>query len=224
MIQRDETFDCFCLVADVLGFSAMVLALPEDEQEARVISWVELVTSAAGDCGIEKCQLFRDTVFAAASSTPEGLCDLLAFSRRLLNDGIERGFGVRGGIAEGSIAWRSDVVFGRSIIHAHRLEEAQRWLGISATYAFPEFEGLWGFDSVCMYPVPVKKLDVYPRPCVSWEIPSTPQLSRTLKRIAPSVEDKLDNASIEKVKNTEQFARYLDSGAKANWRPDAYNL
>lgn len=183
----------YCYVGEVLGFSDMVTALTLDEKRnlepeqiakflpevraSRVESWVQLVTSGLAEYKIPHYHFVSDTVFAGTEYTRDGLKRLLGFSKYLLEEGIKKSLPLRGGIAYGDVEWRNKISFGTAIINAHKLEADQEWIGTCCEPDLPGLDELWDFESVFVYPAPMKneKLLTH-RPVVAWHVPTYAEL------------------------------------------------
>ncbi|MDX2054557.1 MAG: hypothetical protein SFV15_19305 [Polyangiaceae bacterium] len=171
----------YFLVADVLGFSAMITNTPAAQVDSRIGQWVSLVESAKARSGVARCSLFSDTVFAAASCSVEGLSAILSFSRELLSVGLENSFMVRGGMAHGTYTW-GDLSYGRAIIDAHRLERRQNWIGVSCQGAMPHAKDVWGMDRIVAHLPPMKSGPMQVQPAVAWPIPEAQELTRLVMK------------------------------------------
>lgn len=125
----------YLLVADVLGFSAMISNTPAARIEPRIEQWVSLVEHAKTRSAVSRCHLFSDTVFAATPSSEDGLRSLVSFARELLTTGAEQSFFVRGGIVHGAYSWGA-LTYGQAVIEAHKLEADQNWIGVACGVAF----------------------------------------------------------------------------------------
>ena len=82
----------YFLVADVLGFSKIVLNLSHDDLDERMQCWTGLVAKARCEAHIDRIQLISDTVFVQVDDTDHGLEQLLIFSKLLLEYGIDQSF------------------------------------------------------------------------------------------------------------------------------------
>lgn len=199
----------YFLVADVLGFSAIVSNTQADQLETRITQWASLVDQSKARCGIQRCHLFSDTVFAATPSSEEGLRSLVAFARDLLGRGLEQRFMVRGGISHGTFTWGS-LTYGQAVIAAHKLESSVNWIGVACEPALALAEKLWSYDHLVCYPAPMKAGLVQLQPVVAWTIPSTERLLElTAKSNAIRDEEKVGWEIAEKLDRTIQFRSYL---------------
>lgn len=169
----------YFLVADLLGFGKIVKNCQEQTLNERIAEWTNLVDSTASLHGINHLQLISDTLFAGAPSTVEGLSGLLSFSRDLLSRGFEKSFPIRGAIVHGEYVF-GKLTYGRAVIAAHELEQAQNWIGITCAPDLPDIETLWSLDLVVCYPAPLKRGPMKLHPVVSWPVPPTERLMRLL--------------------------------------------
>ena len=120
----------YFLVADVLGFSKIVLNLSHDDLDERMQCWTGLVAKARCEAHVDRIQLISDTVFVQVDDTDYGLEQLLIFSKLLLEYGIEQSFPIRGAISRGNVTW-GEFTYGRAVIEGHSLERSQDWIGIA---------------------------------------------------------------------------------------------
>lgn len=199
----------YFLVADILGFSAVIANTAEGRIDQRIQQWASLVESARAQCGIMRCQLFSDTVFAAVPSSEDGLKCLVAFARELLTDGLKQSFLVRGGIAHGSFLW-GPLIYGRAVIEAHELESRQNWIGVACQGGLPHVKNLWGWDQLVCYLPPMKSGRMQAQPVVSWRVPNSTRFTE-LVMLSEAVRDgePLTWEVGAKMDNTLLFRSYL---------------
>jgi hypothetical protein len=199
----------YFFVADLLGFSAMIINLQKTAMDERMCQWVSLVESARTRCAVQRCQLFSDTVFSSAPSSEDGLKSLVAFARELLTIGLEHSFLVRGGIAHGSFTW-GELTYGRAVIEAHEVETRQNWIGVACQGGLPHVRTLGGVDQIVCYLPPMKHGRVQAQPAVSWKIPDSKRLTE-LAMLSDTVPDGdyLTWEVAEKLNNTLLFRSYL---------------
>ena len=119
-----------CFVADLLGFSNLILNLPEEHQARRVKQWIDLVKESARASNVDQFQLVSDTVFASASPDVDGLSKLITFAQLLLQDGVKAALPIRGAITCGDANWDEEVTFGTAIVEAYHLVNNQNWMGV----------------------------------------------------------------------------------------------
>lgn len=169
----------YFLVADLLGFGKIVKNSTGTTLNGRIDEWVDLVGATASLHGINNFQLVSDTLFVGAPSSVEGLSGLLSFSRDLLSKGIEKSFPIRGAIVHGEYVF-GKLTYGRAVIAAHELEQAQNWIGITCAPDLPDIEALWSLDRVVCYPAPQKRGQMRLHPVVSWPVPPTERLMQLL--------------------------------------------
>lgn len=169
----------YFLVADLLGFGRIVKNSTEPSLNARIDEWINLVEATAYLHGINHLQLISDTLFVGAPSSVEGLSGLLGFSRDLLSKGIEKSFPMRGAIVHGEYVF-GKLTYGRAVIAAHELEQAQNWIGITCAPNLPGIKDLWSLDRVVCYPAPQKRGQMKLYPVVSWPVPPTEKLMQLL--------------------------------------------
>lgn len=169
----------YFLVADLLGFGKIVKNSTGPTLNGRIDEWINLVDATSSLHGIKNFQLISDTLFVGAPSSVEGLSGLLSFSRELLSRGIEKSLPIRGAIVHGEYVF-GKLTYGRAVIAAHELEQAQNWIGITCAPDLPDIETLWFLDLVVCYPAPLKRGPMKLHPVVSWPVPPTERLMRLL--------------------------------------------
>jgi hypothetical protein len=200
----------YFLTVDVLGFGRIIKNSTESELESRITRWTSLVDVTAKKHGIEKLQLISDTVFVGVDSSEAGLSALLAFSRDLLSSGVDQSLPVRGALVHGSYTW-GKLTYGKAVIAAHELEQAQNWIGIACSHNLPGIEGMWSLDKLVCYPAPQKRGSMQLHPVVSWPIPDTKTL---MNRLASGGlvrnQEVLTWELVEKANNTILFRLYLE--------------
>ena len=200
----------YFLVADLLGFGRIVNNSSEQELDQRILAWTKLVDTTATAHGLGRLQLISDTLFVAANDTEHELLSLIAFSRELLSKGIAASFPVRGAIVRGSYVW-GKLTYGRAVVAAHSLEQAQNWVGITCDFAIPEASLLWALDRLICYPAPMKRARMQLYPAVSWEIPETEKLMRLMTSGGLSKANEVLTWELgEKANNTILFRLYQD--------------
>jgi len=177
----------YFLAADILGFSGVIANTPEGRLDQRIQQWASLVESSRTQHGVMECQLFSDTVFAAAPSSEGGLRCLVSFARELLTLGLEQSFLVRGAIAHGSFTW-GQLTYGRAVIEAHQLESRQNWIGVACQGGIPHVNNLWGVDELVCYLPPMKGGRMQAQPAVSWRVPDATRLTE-LVMLSETVRD-----------------------------------
>lgn len=143
----------YLLLADVLGFSNIILNSPPDKLPGRIEDWIEIVKKTKRDTDIERIQLISDTLFAQEVDSKDGLERLFRFSKLLLERGMENSFPIRGAITHGEVSWDEDLIYGEAVVEAHRLERSLDWIGISCG-DLPDVP--WSWDLACCYLVPQK--------------------------------------------------------------------
>jgi len=126
----------YFFIADLLGFANMISNLKEADCDERVEGWISLVKEATTKAGVTQFQLISDTLFAAAPATSAGLGSLVKLARHLLNEGVPQSYPIRGAITFGTYQW-GDLIYGKAVINAHKLEAAQNWVGVSCTPTLP---------------------------------------------------------------------------------------
>jgi hypothetical protein len=120
ILPADSTFgglnmdEMYCYVGDLLGFRDMILNLEEEMQEERVEEWIQFVEVARSKYrNITHSHLVSDTIFIGAEANQNGLGELLHFSKNLLEDGVSKGFLLRGSITFGKVKWDDRITFGK---------------------------------------------------------------------------------------------------------------
>ena len=210
----------YFLVADVLGFSKIVLYLPHNELDERMQCWTKLVAKARCEAQVDRIQLISDTVFVQVDDTEHGLIQLLTFSKLLLEYGIEESFPIRGAISRGNVTW-GEFTYGRAVIEGYNLERSQDWIGIACT------NGLnvpWSWDLVCAYPLPRKRGSFKIFPVVSW----TMQQPETILQKSSGQGLMQDGEHFtweiySKIKNTSNFLIYLGRARTRGLDPKIYH-
>lgn len=201
----------YLLVADLLGFSQIVNNSVGHALDERINAWVDLVTKTAKTHGIENIQLVSDTLFVGAPSSHDGLAGLISFSRDLLSSGLDQSFPIRGAIVHGLYSF-GKLTYGKAVIAAHELEQAQNWIGVACAPNLPLINKFWSLDKVVCYPVPLKKGPIMLHPVISWPIPRSQQLMQLLMGGGLVQEQEAITWQLgEKMNNTILFKLYLDS-------------
>ncbi len=196
----------YCLVADLLGFSNLMLNLPPALQAARVHEWTNLVETSAQQAGVSQFQLVSDTVFASAPPTCDGLKGLIAMSQALLSGGVPTALPIRGAIAYGDVTW-GNITFGRPIVDAYRLSNEEGWVGVCLHDSC--LEQPWSWDSLIAYPVPLKSGAAVIRPAILWDIPPLGDFTKALiSRGLGREGEVLTWEWVNKVQNTVLFGMY----------------
>ncbi len=202
--------DGYFLIGDILGFGKIMENLDGQERATRVERWIELVEESSVAAGVERLQLISDTVFAAVEPTSEGLGSLVDFSRRLLGNGIQESFPLRGAICRGDFEW-GRLIYGSAVIAAHELEVRQNWIGVACALGMEHTPEHWDYEKLVAYPVPFKSGPMKVGPAVSWEIPPADPLRRLLGHggLAAHPEETIPWEVGEKLNNTIQFRTYV---------------
>jgi len=197
-------------VGDLLGFSNLMMNLRPEIQSIRVDEWISLAKTAAQEAAIEKFQLISDTIFASTEPTPEGLANLVKFSRLLLEEGTKVALPIRGAIAHGDVSWEREVTFGKALVDAYRLANNQNWIGVSVAESVAGHHLCWGWSSLVNYPTPMKSGPILIRPVVAWTIPPFLDFVKGLTSQGLSREgETLEWEWGSKVQNTALFGIYL---------------
>lgn len=208
----------YFFLGDVLGFKNIVKNTSETDETNYIEKWVSLVKSAAEFCGLaQEPQLISDTVFATAPAMPEGLQQLIRFSRYLLEHGFEQSLLLRGAITFGPHHW-GKLTYGLPVIEAHELEASQDWIGVTCA-DIPDADHFWGPKGLVCYPAPFKEGLIRLHPVVVWDVPTQDRL------ILVSTSVPLSNAGEvlrwnwrRRLRNTLDFSEYLKS--RSNTRED----
>ena len=91
----------FVLVADVLGFSAIMRNVPGELRSKRLDDWLGAINrSILPD---QRRQVVSDTVFVTAATSEDGLRGLIQTARHLLEQGVVNNLPIRGAIARGDV-------------------------------------------------------------------------------------------------------------------------
>ena len=171
----ESPLPCYFMVADILGFSAIIKNLNGDEQNQRIADWVDLVKTIKDEVGVKDTQLISDTLFVREADSLEGLTRLLSFGQLLLERGLERNFPLRGAIVHGDAAW-GHLTYGTAVMDAHTVERSLDWIGIACELESHHLDQLWDWDRVVVYPVPRKIGHVATMGAVTWKVPELGQL------------------------------------------------
>jgi hypothetical protein len=206
-LNVNDVMQNYCLVADLLGFSNLMLNLPSDLQSVRVAQWTDLVNTAASNAGISQYQMVSDTVFAGADPTAEGLKRLIAMCQSLLQHGVPSALPIRASIALGDVSWGT-VTFGKPIVDAFRLSNDQVWIGACLHESVTHQQYSW--DSLIVYPVPLKSGPIQLRPTIAWQIPALEEFMRAVCDQGLTKEGELLSWEwLNKVQNTLLFGMYI---------------
>ena len=204
----------FVLVADLLGFGAMVSNLTRQgsgKLDDRIAAWTKLVATAAEHAGISQFRLMSDTVFAAVGDSREDFHRLVNFAQELLSTGMQASFPIRGGIAGGSYVW-GELTYGEAVIRAHALEQRQNWIGVACNLdASPHLEYAWNPERIVAYLVPMKSGTMQIIPAVAWQVPKTHDLGILMAQGGLVREGEALAWPVgEKLNNTVLFGLYLE--------------
>jgi hypothetical protein len=209
----------YFLIADLLGFGAIIRNLDGNARAIRIAGWLSLVDKSARACSIEQIQLISDTVFAGTGDDQDGLIRLVRFAQTLLNQGIEQALPIRGAICHGEYSW-GRLTYGPVVVSAHELEMSQNWVGVACQSNLPRTDSLWGLGSLICYPAPLKAGVVGLRPVVDWSVPVSQKFAAALCREGLTREgETLDWSFAEKLNNTLLFAAYRDVIARGENDP-----
>ena len=211
--------ECYCLVADVLGFSSLVRNLDEGNRAERVGSWLTLVASSLRDHGLTRSSIISDTIFVGSDFSEEGLEQLVSFSRAILEAGMNSSLPVRGAISFGPVAWEETLTYGPPIVTAYEFANQQNWSGISGTAErLPHADRLLDVGGgLVTYATPLKSGLVAYHPVVRWSIPRFEELISLMSTHGLARNgDMMEWAFANKVQNTFMFRAYLD-GLPTQW-------
>ncbi len=172
--------NAYCFVADLLGFSNLILNLPPDRQAVRVKQWVDLVKDSAYDADVSQYQLISDTVFASAEPNAVGLLKLITMAQHLLLRGTKQYLPIRGAIAYGDVNWDNEVTYGQAIVDAYQQANNQNWIGVTIKHSGVDMNSLWNWDRLVCYPAPMKSGPITIFPSVAWDIPKYSEFSLSL--------------------------------------------
>lgn len=199
-----------CFVADLLGFSNLILNLPEDQQTRRVKQWIDLVKESARAANVDQFQLVSDTVFASASPDVDGLSKLVAFAQLLLQNGAKAALPIRGAITYGDVNWDEEVTFGTAIVEAYTLVNNQNWMGVTLPRGLESHKSLLDWGRLVVYPAPMKSGPIVQRPVVAWDIPPYHDFVKTFSAEGLAKEgEALDWSWGNKIQSTILFGIYL---------------
>ena len=214
----------YILVADILGFKNIVSNLPPDRLSKCIENWVHLVEKTRREMNVDRTHLVSDTLFAQVADSEDGMKRLFQFSKLLLERGLENSFLVRGAIAHGEVFCGGELIYGKAVLDAHRLEQSLDWIGIACTPIQKEIP--WCWELVCRYPVLKKGGEqACDGPVIVW----TPPESCDIAEIWASRELHKDDtgfpwASFSKLSNTCIFFKYVRDSKKKGLKPHEFHL
>ena len=213
----------FLLVADVLGFSNIVSNLSHDNLSERMGTWVSLVEETRDETGIKRMQLVSDTIFAQENDSEDEVKRLFGFSKLLLERGMKNSFPIRGAITYGEVSWKQDMIYGKAVVEANRLERSLDWIGI-ACGRLPKIP--WSWDLACTYPVPRKTGKIETLPSIVWAIPTEIELfeKSTDGGLIKDHNEIVRWESQSKRINTNIFSKYVSHAKQAGLAPSEFNL
>lgn len=212
----------YFFVADVLGFSNIVRNSNNVDLVDRIKKWTTLVDSLAEQHGIDNIQLISDTIFAYTDSSSDGLKKMIEFSRSLLNQGVPQSLPIRGAITHGEFEW-GRLTYGKAIIDAHELETNQNWIGVSCGHPLPHIKDHWGFESLIVYPTPLKSGDMRLYTVVDWSVPPAKELSKYLTGGGLTHKEEVIQWPLgDKLNNTIQFSVYKSLIRQSSGLPNHY--
>ena len=214
----------FILVADILGFSNVVSNLPPDNLSERMDAWVCLVQQTKCDTKIDRVKLVSDTIFAQVADSEDGMKRLFRFSKLLLERGLENSFFIRGAISHGEASWSNELIFGKAVLDAHRLESSLDWVGIACTEIDKELP--WSWDLACRYPAPQKGREkVLSVPVIVWTPPdSFDILDKWDSRELHDDDTGFFWADFSKLSNTSIFFKYVRDSERKGLEPHKFHL
>lgn len=200
----------YFFICDLLGFSNIVDNSSGEGLSKRIQAWVSLVREAASNSQVARTQLISDTLFAAADSGIGELRKLVDFARYLLSHGISQSLPIRGAITFGSYEW-GQLIYGKAVIRAHRLEMAGNWIGVTCDNNLPDMDKLLALDSLILYPAPMKAAPIKIYPVVAWDVPKFSVLTKVLTQEGLTKKgDLLGWDWADKVNNTVLLGMYRD--------------
>lgn len=200
----------YCYAGDLCGFRNIIENLNLTGQSRRVKEWKNLVRDGVNKFDLPKCVLVSDTIYAGAEKNELGLEKLIGFARLLLEKGITKSFPLRGAISSGDICWDKQIPFGKALLDAFKLTNEQDWFGTTCDLKIDIHEDLWKFDTLFVYPTPMKNGSLVMYPVVSWNVPPIEKLEMltALKGLAKPKEG-WNWDLMKKVQNTAQFSIFL---------------
>lgn len=212
----------YFLIADVLGFSNVVSNLQPPELDKHIGEWISIAQEAQREAGVEKMQLFSDTLFAQEEDSLAGLRRLLRLSQALLEMGIAQSFPIRGAITYGEVIW-GELTYGKPIVDAHLMERSLDWIGIACDPSLPRIESLWSWDIVCNYLLPLKSGPVQSGPAVTWKVPDPNSLVlQTINNGLSQPQDRVEWKWESKLNHTIEFREYLRNASQAESMPAVF--
>jgi hypothetical protein len=134
---------------------------------------------------------------------------LIKFSKILLAEGIKIAIPMRGAISFGQYNW-GELIYGKAVLAAHRLEKIQKWIGIVIDLEIL-IENEEAFDlGLKQYFVPILNDESKLYYTVIWNIPFFHELSYSLAlKTSHTKHLPYDKFSLEKIKNTAIFGDHL---------------
>ena len=212
----------YFLAADLLGFSSIVCNLDQDELDKRVNGWTNLAQKIKSEAGINELQLISDTLFVREEDSKDGLQRMIRFARSLLEESIHRELPIRGAITHGDVTW-GQLIYGKPVIEAHKLEKSQDWIGIACSPKLPRIECFWGWNTVVVYTIPLKFGQIKLGPVLVWNIPRIDVLvSKTTSGGLYKEGDSLPWEWQLKLMQTVLFSKYIEWGSSTDSNPAHY--
>ncbi|PIR39851.1 MAG: hypothetical protein COV35_00075 [Alphaproteobacteria bacterium CG11_big_fil_rev_8_21_14_0_20_39_49] len=193
----------YFLVADILGFSDIIKDNNSNNQNPIIEKWVILVNKLTEEHGIKKFQLISDSLLVGIGSENEDLDNLVSFSRKLLEEGLNNKFPIRGAISYGEYEWGS-LTYGKAVIEAFEFEKQQNWIGISIN-SLPVYKGQ--YNNLALYPVPKKSGFYGLYYAVIWEVPEFPSLLEKSNNLEKG--KFFQHTQLDKLTNTILYRNYL---------------
>lgn len=200
----------YCFVGDLAGFQNIVRNLSLEQQDVRIDQWVKLVESTASKCDLVDFRLISDMVIAITQEKPEGIDNLIKFSRILLEEGLQLRLPLRGAISQGDVKMSGQIAYGKALVDAYRLASNQNWLGVSIRNGVTGLKHLWDTKKLMLYSTPLKTGSMRPLPVVVWTIPPTKKLIElTLGEGLSYDGEEIGWDYTNKINNTVIFSLYL---------------
>lgn|GEM_PF-3108487 len=200
----------FVLVADVLGFSAIMRNVPGELRSKRLDDWLGAINrSILPD---QRRQVVSDTVFVTAATSEDGLRGLIQTARHLLEQGVVNNLPIRGAIARGDVDWQSDALWGPGVVEAYSLGQSTEWLGVVlAESTEPIPDALFDRRELVTFPTPFKEGPVRMYANVRWAAPPASALAGlTTGGFLTDPKESLGWSWMRKLQFTSDFRLYLD--------------
>jgi hypothetical protein len=234
VIERDHMADRFVGMFDMLGFKHMIESTALHDVVARAKRFVQTARRATIVAG-PNCDdhlnvvVFQDTILVTTpTSSDADLKCCVHYACGLIGFAFDEGFLIRGAIVRGEAHVEHDMVVGRAIVEAYRMEQAQEWMGCWLDDACIDQASRSTVDElkdsfIVRYSVPLKSGPFRKRWALNWTLPFC-VLGRDALFVAWNREWRpacTDGAVTWDVRNKLQHTdRFLGEVLRLGWLPD----